>query len=144
MTLNDTKSLVKVHSIDISSAMPAERTSEFIFHASVVLHSPGNSGTHEHLDGHELGLLAERMLRRVFREQSLPGHDICRVVIWLDATAREPHRVTVGGLGVGDTVAERCHDSTDRAVDILVGRIWEPSNSGLDSECSHNTVVVLK
>ena len=142
MTLNDTKSLIKVHSIDICSAVPAKRTSEFIFHASVVLHFFGYGSTHEHLDGHEFGLLAKRMLGRVLVEKSLPGHDIGRVVIWLDATTGEPHGMAVGGLGVWDAVTERCHDSTDRAVDILVGSVWESSHSGLDSECCHNTVVM--
>jgi hypothetical protein len=118
----------------------AKWASEAIFHASVFLHFLGDRGSHQELNGQELGLFAKSMLRRVEAEKAFPFLNVGRVVIRLDASTCDPDGMSVRDFRVREGISVSRHDTTDRTANVLVGCVREGSKAWLDGERSNYTV----
>lgn len=103
--------------------MAAQGTSKLVLHAPVLGHFRAELGAHEPLDSKELGLLANALFGRMHLELVLPVGKVLGIVIGFDASARDPDTLSVRRLRIGQRVAVRGHDTTNRLVNVLVGSI---------------------
>lgn len=123
MATDDAKRSVNIQRVDVGQAVSAKWTVKPIFHAAILLHCLVHFGSHEQLDGKYLGLLAKASRGWMEFKLSRPGGQVDAVVVWLNLSARDPDRLAIRLLRIGQSVTVGRHDALDRSNNVLVGRV---------------------
>lgn len=105
--------------------MSAQRSRKGVLETAVRIHAGGQLGSHEELDGQQSGLLSHAVLGWVTAKEPLPVAHVLWVRVGFNLASRNPDRVAVIRVGVGNLVTVGGHDAPDWTGHVRVGCVGE-------------------